>query len=317
MEIFLLCKRKIRLSDTQTEFEQSLFTLRFDRVNYHMSIAEHPLIQLLTKDASEYFANPNTGWAKAHKVKVEYAKAVIVPALLKMIDDEVSKLTSNPSEAEKLKVELLDKLYEFFSNFLSPDGTSLGFLSTPKQLFTNETVQNSDLDTQLTWKSKDFIYVKSDYLFRSMYIEIDGYKFFFDTSALEYKKNDEKRELLYEFIGIKDDSYHLLVKYLVHMKSDVYKSVNPFIWRSNLSTQNKLSEFLSRVTEKIKSINTDLPCFDAKAFAKAVRKYERHKKPAEYFICKDAKTFLTKQFDAWLGMEMVKALGESRDTESP
>ena len=275
-----------------------------------MSVIDHPLIQLLTRDASEYFANPNTGWAKAHRAKVEFAKNIIVPALLKMLDEEVSKLTTDPSKAERLKIALLDKLYEFFSNFLSLDGTPLGFLSIPRQLFTNETIQNPNLDTQLLWKSKDFIYVKSDYLFKSMYIEVDGYKFFFDTSTLEYKKNDEKRELLYEFVGIKDDSYHLLVKYLVHVKPDIYTSDNPFIWRSNLSNQNKLSEFLSSVTEKIKSINTDLPCFDAKTFVKAVRKYERHKKPVEYFICKDAKTFLTKQFDAWLGMEMVKALNE-------
>jgi len=275
-----------------------------------MSVIDHPLIQLLTRDASEYFANPNTGWAKAHRAKVEFAKNIIVPALLKMLDEEVSKLTTDPSKAERLKIALLDKLYEFFSNFLSLDGTPLGFLSIPRQLFTNETIQNPNLDTQLLWKSKDFIYVKSDYLFKSMYIEVDGYKFFFDTSTLEYKKNDEKRELLYEFVGIKDDSYHLLVKYLVHVKPDIYTSDNPFIWRSNLSNQNKLSEFLSSVTEKIKSINTDLPCFDAKTFVKAVRKYERHKKPVEYFICKDAKTFLTKQFDAWLGMEMIKVLNE-------
>jgi len=278
-----------------------------------MSIVEHPLIQLLTMDASEYFANPNTGWAKAHRAKVEFAKNIIVPALLKMIDEEVSKLTTDPSEAEQLKIALLDKLYEFFSNFLSPDGTSLGFLTVPKQLFTNETIENPGLDTQLLWKSKDFIYVKSDYLFRSMHIEIDGYKFFFDTSALEYKKNDEKRELLYEFVDFNGDSYHLLVKYLVHLKSDGYTSANPFIWRSEISSQDKMSEFLKGVGKKIKSINPTLPCFDAKTFVKAVRKYERHKKPVEYFICKDAKTFLKKQFDTWLGMEMVKAINDDKN----
>jgi adenine-specific DNA-methyltransferase len=287
-----------------------LFALRFDHLSYPMSVLDHPLIQLFLKDASEYFANPNTGWAKAHTAKVQFAKSVIIPELLKILDEEVAKLTSDPSEAEKLKIALLDKLYEFFSNFLSPDGTSLGFLTVPKQLFTNETIQNPNLDTQLLWKSKDFIYVKSDYLFKSMHIEVDGYKFFFDTSTLEYKKSDEKRELLYEFIGMKDDSYHLLVKYLVHVKCDGYKSVNPFIWRSEIKNQNKISEFLNGVIEKIKNNNPIISCFDAKTFVKAVRKYERHKKPVEYFICKDAKTFLTKQFEAWLGMEMVKALNK-------
>ena len=278
-----------------------------------MNIAEHPLIQLLTKDASEYFANPNTGWAKVHRAKVEFAKNIIVPALLKTLDEEVAKLTSDPSEAENIKIALLDKLYEFFANFLSHDGTSLGFLSIPKQLFTNETIQNPNLDVQLLWKSKDFIYVKSDYLFKSMYVEVDGYKFFFDTSTLEYKKNDEKRELLYEFVGMKDNGYHLLVKYLVHLKSDGYTSTNPFIWRSEISNQNKMSEFLNGVCERIRHIDTSPPCFDAKTFVKAVRKYERHKKPVDYFICKDAKTFLTKQFDAWLGMEMVKIISGDKN----
>jgi len=277
-----------------------------------MSVIDHPLIQLLTRDASEYFANPNTGWAKAHRVKVEFAKNIIVPALLKILDEEVEKLTSDPSEAEELKIQLLDKLYEFFVNFLSDDGTSLGFLTVPKQLFTNESIQNPNLDTQLLWKSKDFIYVKSDYFFKSMHIEIDGYKFFFDTSTLEYKKNDEKRELLYEFVGIKDDSYYFLVKYLVHVKPDIYISENPFLWRSEISTQNKINEFLNNVAEKIKNVDPTLSCFDAKTFVKAVRKYERHKKPVEYFVCKDAKTFLTKQFDAWLGTEMVKAIKDDK-----
>ncbi len=125
-----------------------------------------------------------------------------------------------------------------------------------------------------------------------------------------YKKNDEKRELLYEFIGIKDDSYHLLVKYLVHTKPEAYTSDNPFIWRSEIKDQNKMSEFLSGVEKKLRDMSSTFPCFDTKIFVKAVRKYERHKKPVEYFICKDAKTFLTKQFDAWLGMEMIKVLNK-------
>jgi len=125
-------------------------------------------------------------------------------------------LKSHPAMKQEAQLQKVEQ-----SAFLSHDGTSLGFLTTPKQLFFNESVQNPNLDTQLLWKSKDFIYVKSDYLFKSMHIEVDGYKFFFDTSKLEYKKNDEKRELLYEFVGIKDGSYHLLVKYFVHMKPDV------------------------------------------------------------------------------------------------
>ena len=42
-------------------------------------------------------------------------------------------------------------------------------------------------------------YVKTDRLFRNLEVELDGFKFFFDVSALEHKKAMEKREIVHEF----------------------------------------------------------------------------------------------------------------------
>jgi adenine-specific DNA-methyltransferase len=41
--------------------------------------------------------------------------------------------------------------------------------------------------------------VKTDRVFNSMSVEFYGLRFFFDASEIEYKKNNEKREIIYEF----------------------------------------------------------------------------------------------------------------------
>jgi adenine-specific DNA-methyltransferase len=41
-------------------------------------------------------------------------------------------------------------------------------------------------------------YEKTDRIFKSIPIEFDGYKFYFDASTIENKKVNEKRSLIYE-----------------------------------------------------------------------------------------------------------------------
>jgi len=48
-------------------------------------------------------------------------------------------------------------------------------------------------------------YVKTDRLFTNLDVEIDGTRFFFDVSAREHKKANEKRDIIYEFKEIRDD----------------------------------------------------------------------------------------------------------------
>ncbi|MGC8821082.1 MAG: hypothetical protein ACP5PP_08310 [Fervidobacterium sp.] len=46
---------------------------------------------------------------------------------------------------------------------------------------------------------------RTDRIFRSLEIEIDGLKFYFDVSNLEHKKANEERSLIYELKEIKPD----------------------------------------------------------------------------------------------------------------
>ena len=48
-------------------------------------------------------------------------------------------------------------------------------------------------------------YVKTDRLFRSLPVEFDGLKFYFDALTVENKKANEKRNLVYSLKEVKED----------------------------------------------------------------------------------------------------------------
>jgi len=49
-------------------------------------------------------------------------------------------------------------------------------------------------------------YVKTDRIFRSLPVEFDGFKFYFDASRIENKKANEKRSLVFELNQVREDS---------------------------------------------------------------------------------------------------------------
>ena len=83
--------------------------------------------------------------------------------------------------------ELFDKLHGFFSRYFTDSG-SIYFNSTPFHNNIYEKVYTDEKDVILFWKTQMLYYVKTDRIFRSMPIEFDGSKFYFDGSKIE--KND-------------------------------------------------------------------------------------------------------------------------------
>ncbi|MCS7092809.1 MAG: hypothetical protein NZL96_00010 [Patescibacteria group bacterium] len=77
--------------------------------------------------------------------------------------------------------ELFDKLYSFFSRYFTESG-SIYFNSTPFHNNIYEKVYTNDKDVVLFWKTQMLYYIKTDRIFRSMPVEFDGFKFFFDAS---------------------------------------------------------------------------------------------------------------------------------------
>lgn len=70
------------------------------------------------------------------------------------------------------------------------------FNSTPFHNNNYEKVYTNDKDVVLFWKTQILYYVKTDRIFRSMPVEFDDKKFYFDSSTIENKKANEKRSLI-------------------------------------------------------------------------------------------------------------------------
>jgi len=86
----------------------------------------------------------------------------------------------------KFRDELFDKLYSFFSRYFTESG-SIYFNSTPFHNNVYEKVYTDEKDVILFWKTQMLYYVKTDRIFRSLPIEFDGFKFYFDDSKREKK----------------------------------------------------------------------------------------------------------------------------------
>src|SRR3989338_9074857 len=109
----------------------------------------------------------------------------------KLLQKDIDKaLEKHPA----FRDELFDKLHLFLSRYFTESG-SIYFNSTPFHNNVYEKVYTDEKDVILFWKTQMLYYVKTDQLFRSMPIEFDGLKFYFDADLIENKKKDKKDSL--------------------------------------------------------------------------------------------------------------------------
>jgi len=162
-------------------------------------------------------------------------------------------IENNLKAHSNFRDELFVKLYDFFQRYFTESG-SIYFNSTPFHNNIYERVYTDDKDVILFWKTQMLYYVKTDRIFRSMPVEFDGLKFYFDASEIEHKKSNEKRSLVYEFKAVKgDDSIVFIVHYsergngikreeifldaveftdggVINLKDIDYRLIKPMIW---------------------------------------------------------------------------------------
>jgi adenine specific DNA methylase Mod len=117
-------------------------------------------------------------------------------------------------------------------------------------------------------------YVKTDRIFRSLEIESDGFRFFFDVSNLEHKKANEKRSLIYELKEVKED------------KSIVFDVIY-----SEKGRVTKIEDILKELKKKHFNITEE-------QLDHAFRTFEKQSE-VDFFINKNAKAFLQEQFKLW------------------
>ena len=169
--------------------------------------------------------------------------------------------------------ELFDKLYSFFNRYFTESG-SIYFNSTPFHNNIYEKVYTDEKDVILFWKTQMLYYVKTDRIFRSLPVECDGFKFYFDASKIENKKANEKRSLIFELREIKEDT-----------------TIVFDVLYSEKGTKTKQDEILKTVKKKGIAITEE-------QLERAFRVFEKQSE-VDFFINKNAKAFLQEQFKLW------------------
>jgi adenine-specific DNA-methyltransferase len=230
-----------------------------------------------------------SGYINLMRIKARYFEKVMEPRLREEIDKELQPFPH-------FREELFDKLYTFFRRYFTESG-SIGFFFTPYHQSIYEQVYTNEQDVVLFWKTARLYYVKTDRLFRSMKVELDGFRFFFDVSQLEHKRANEKRELIYAFQERQQDG---TIVFTVHYSEKGRQTKIDDIRRA---IRDALG--LTRYTDAVPSEET---------LQRAFRIFERQSE-VDYFLCKDAKSFLREQFDLWMWQYLLGKPGEEPQTE--
>ena len=208
-----------------------------------------------------------SGYINLMRIKSRYYENGVFPQLQKDIEESLKPFP-------EFKEELFDKLYTFFNRYFSESG-SIYFRYTPIHQNIYEKVYTDDKDVILFWKTHMLYYVKTDRLFKNLETEIDGFKFFFDVSNLEYKRANEKKEIIYEFKNVNDDGV--------------------IIFNVFYSERGKIT----KIDEIIKELKTKKINITDEILEKAFRIFEKQSE-VDYFINKNAEEFLKEQFNIWL-----------------
>jgi len=169
--------------------------------------------------------------------------------------------------------ELFDKLHSFFSRYFTESG-SIYFNSTPFHNNVYEKVYTDEKDVILFWKTQMLYYVKTDRIFRSLPVEFDGFKFYFDASKIENKKANEKCLLVFNFKKVRENSTIIF---------NVSYSKN--------GTKTKQDEILKLIKQKGIIITEE-------QLKQAFKIFEKQSE-VDFFINKNAKAFLQEQFKLW------------------
>lgn len=229
----------------------------------------------------------DSGYINLMKIKANYFEKGVFPVLMKDIDSACKPFAEGGTGEKGFREELFDKLYDFFRHYFSESG-SIYFRNTAQHHNIYEKVYTDDRDVMLFWKTHMLYYVKTDRLFNSMEVEVDGEKFFFDVSGMELKRSNEKRELTYAFKSVKNGVITLTVGY------------------SERGRKTKIDEIVKAVKDKGMTLDDEI-------LQKAFRVFEKQSE-VDYFINKNAKAFLQEQFDLWLYQYIFKGESEFNET---
>ncbi|MGC8733602.1 MAG: DNA methyltransferase, partial [bacterium] len=212
------------------------------------------------------------GFVNLMKIKKNYYNKVFKPKLEEKINEVLNKYPN-------FEEEIFEKLYTFFSRYFSESG-SIYFVNTSFYHQIYERIYSDKEDVVLFWKTRDLYYIKTDRIYNNLEVEIQKngqrFKFYFDVYYLEYKKANEKRELIYELDNEKTT------------KDKIYF----YVYYSEKGRTTRFEEILRKLKEKQVKITEEI-------LEEAFRKFEQQSE-VDYFVHKNAKNFLNEQLKLYI-----------------
>lgn len=218
------------------------------------------------------------GYVNLLKIKERYYSTVISAFKQEVEQDDV--ITST------FKEDFYDMLFSFFDRYFSECG-SVYFAKTANWQRVYERVYSKDKDVALFWKTHMLYYVKSDILFQSIYVKAadeDGlnYVFYFDVGELQNKQNNEKKELVFEYVGSKTEC--------VKDFHDDSSGDKTFCFSVKYSERGRKTKI------KATSTQTGIP---GDVIEKAIKVFKKQTS-VDFFINKNAGRFLEEQLELFL-----------------
>jgi len=209
----------------------------------------------------------DSGYINLMRIKSRYYEQGVFPQLQRDINEALKPFPD-------FREELFDKLYTFFQRYFSESG-SIYFRYTALHQNVYERVYTDDRDVMLFWKTHMLYYVKTDRIFVSLAVEVDGVKFYFDANSMTLKKSNERREVVYSFRKAEADG--------------------TLVFEVGYSEKGKTTK-VDEILKAVKQAGTKL---SDETLDKACRVFEKQSE-VDYFINKNARAFLQEQFDLWM-----------------
>ncbi len=217
----------------------------------------------------------NSGYVNLMRIKSRYYQS-LETQLYSDIDAELKTIGYDFVE------EMYNKLYTFFRKYFSESG-SIYFSYTPLQEKVYERIYRDDRDVALFWKTNMLYYIKTERLFQDLTVEENKDIFVFSVAELEHKKNNEKKDLVFE----------LRKGEKLYIDADLhYKCYFNVKYAQNGSKTN--------VEEIQKCLKND---FDLRIKTEEIEKafaIFRKQSEVDFFINKNAREFLREQFSFYL-----------------
>ena len=210
----------------------------------------------------------------------------------KVIDILKSEIQNDTIVNTDFKEDFYDLLYAFFIKYFSESG-SIYFNKTSAHDKIYEKVYENNKDVSLFWKTNMLYYVKTDVLYNSTYITVHSDKqntdfvFYFDVKDLELKQNNEKQEFSFLYKEKKKGK-------VPEIHTEATGDVTFVISVSN--EKNKTS---------IEDISASSGINEIEIIEKAIYMFNKQSQ-VDYFINKNAKTFLEEQLELFLHQRLFE-----------